>query len=98
MISDSNYIVYTAILKNFELLSEMYNETIRLMIFLSETEIQIFELKKSTIKNFNSNSEEVFNFFKNIKFNRMKIFAFIFMKNLKSRKLVLYSQKKHQRI
>jgi hypothetical protein len=47
MISDSNYIVYTSILKNCDFLNDMYNETIRIMIFLSEFEIEIFELKKS---------------------------------------------------
>ena len=57
MISDSNYIVYTSVLKTYEILDDMYNEIIRIMIFLSEIEIKIFELKKSTnLLNTNSSS------------------------------------------
>jgi hypothetical protein len=56
MISDSKYIIYSSILKIDDLLNDFFNETIRIMIFLSEFELKIFELKKSNINYINSNS------------------------------------------
>jgi hypothetical protein len=71
MISDSNYIVYTSILKNYDILNDMYNETIRIMIFLSEFEIKIFELKKSE-----TNLDT--NVFINFKFNEFYFLIFYY--------------------